>query len=173
MTMIASTPSNKNFLSPLGFKFSIKRAPHVNYFVQSVSLPSVSVGEFSFPTPFVKMPIAGDHLTFTPLDLTFKVDEDLQGYLEIFNWIQAIGFPDNFDQHKLLTEVLPGDGNGVYSDLSLTVLSSAMNPIHEVVFKDAYPSSLSSLVFDTKMQDVDYLEATVTFAYRSYTINSL
>lgn len=173
MTLIANTPSNKNFLSPLGFKFTIKRAPHVNYFVQSVNLPSVSVGGFELPTPFVKIPIAGDHLTFSPLTLTFKLDEDLMGYLELFNWIQAIGFPDSFDQHKLLTEVLPGDGNGVYSDISLTILSSAMNPIHEIVFTDAYPSSLSEISFDSKMQDVDYLEVSATFAYRSFTINSL
>lgn len=173
MTALTNTPTNKNFLSPLGFKFQIKKAPHVNYFIQSASVPSLTLGETALPSPFVRMPIAGDHIQFTPFTIVFKVDEGLKNYLELFRWIQAIGFPDRFDQYASLTTALNGSGEGVYSDITLTILSSAMNPIHEVVFKNAFPTSLSELVFTTTLQDVDYLEASATFSYQSFDIVTL
>lgn len=171
MSAYTNTPSNKSFLSPLGFKFQIKKTPNVNYYVQACSLPSLAMGEFELPNPFVKIPFAGDHLVFSPFTLTFKVDEDMKNYLEIYNWMKAIAFPDNFNQHLPLTTAAQGEG--VYSDMSLTILSSAMNPIHEVTFIDAFPTSLNELMFDTRLGDVDYLECTCTFSYRTFNIKTL
>lgn len=171
MSITTNTPSNANFLSPLGFKFQIKKAPNVNFFVQSVVMPSITLGSTYVPTPFVRQPFAGDHLEYGDLSVTFKMDEDLKSYMEIHNWLVGIGKPDNFDQYKDLT--LADKGEGVYSDLTLTILSSAMKPIHEVVFLDAFPIDLTALAFDTRLSDVDYLEATCTFKFRKYTITAL
>ena len=168
---ITNTPSNVNFLSPLGFKFQIKKAPNVNFFIQSVSLPSITLGSAYIPTPFVRQPYAGDHLEYGDLSITFKMDEDLKSYMEIHNWIVAIGKPDNFDQYKDIS--LASAGEGVYSDLNLTILSSAMKPIHEITFVDSFPIDLTPLVFDARSQDVDYLESTSTFKFRKYTITTL
>ena len=175
MAMTNTEPTNKNFLSPLGFKFSIKKTPNVNYFVQSIEMPSMQLGEASFPTPFKRMPVAGDHIEYGSLTFTFKVDEDLANYLEIYNWIKAIGFPDNFDQHKAVDPkyVRPYTGEGIYSDASLVILSSAMNPTNEVLFRDAFPVSLSNFSFDSRMMDVDYVEATAEFKFRTFDINPL
>lgn len=175
MSIINTEPSNKNFLSPLGFKFTIKKTPHVNYFVQSVNLPNVSLGESSMPTPFQRIPVAGDHIEYGDLQLTFKVDESMKNYIELYNWITAIGFPDKFDQHKAVDPkfVKYGSGEGIYSDATLVVMSSAMNPMHEIVFKEIYPSSLTDFVFDSRNTDVEYIEATVTFKFRNFTIKTL
>jgi hypothetical protein len=171
MSIATNTPSNANFLSPLGFKFQIKKAPNVNFFVQSVVMPSITLGTAYVPTPFTRQPFAGDHLEYGDLSVTFKMDEDLKSYMEIHNWLVGIGKPDNFDQYKDLT--LADKGEGVYSDLTLTILSSAMRPIHEVVFMDAFPIDLTALAFDTRLSAVDYLEATCTFKFRKYTITTL
>jgi len=84
-------PVNKNFLSPLGFKFVIKKTPHINYFIQSVSLPDITLGDTYVPTPFTRIPIAGDHIEYGDLIFTFKVDESMKNYRELYNWITAIG----------------------------------------------------------------------------------
>jgi len=152
-------PTNKNFLSPLGFKFNIKKTPNMNYFVQSVNLPSVTVGSTAIPSPFVRIPIAGDHLTYGDLTLTFKVDEDMANYIELFNWIKAIGKPDNFAQY---------DAQQVYSDATLTVLSSAYRTKQEIEFYDMFPVDLGGFTFMTTAGDVDYIESIVTFKYRNY-----
>ena len=175
MSYSNTEPANKNFLSPLGFKFVIKKTPHVNYFVQSVNLPDVELGETFLPTPFVRTPIAGDHIEYGNLTFTFKVDEAMKNYLELFNWIKAIGFPNNFEEHKAVDPkfVPTYTGDGIYSDVSLLVLSSAMNPIHEITFIEAFPVSLTDFSFDSRLQDVDYIDATATFKFRTFNITSL
>jgi hypothetical protein len=164
MSYITDEPSNKNFLSPLGFKFSIKKTPHVNYFVQNVNLPGVSLGSASIPTPFVKVPLAGDHIGYGDLQITFKVDEDMANYLEIFNWIKTIGFPDSYSQYN------PAE---VYSDATLTVLSSAMNPKFDITFVDLYPMDLGGFMFNSTAADVDYIETVATFRFRTFNITPL
>jgi hypothetical protein len=164
MSFNTTEVSNKNFLSPLGFKFSIKKTPHINYFVQSVNLPSVTLGSTAMPTPLLRVPIAGDHLTYGDLTITFKVDEALANYLEIYNWMIAIGRPDNFDQY---------DPEQTYSDATLSVLSSAMNTKHEVIFKDMFPIDLGGFTMMSTAGDVDYIESIATFKYRNFTINTL
>ena len=44
MSILDTQPTNKNFLSPLGFRFTIKKAPNLNFFVQSVNIPTLSLG---------------------------------------------------------------------------------------------------------------------------------
>lgn len=173
MPLLNTSPANKNFLSPLGFKFSIKRAPHVNYFVQSVSVPNLTLGSTSIPTPFSRIPIAGDHILFGPFTVTFKVDESLTNYLELYNWIVKIGFPDSFEQYSALDNSSPTSDAGTYSDLTLVILSSSKNPTYEITFVDAYPTSLTDIIFDTRTPDVDYVECTATFDYRKFNIKAL
>jgi len=168
---MATANINKNFLSPLGFRFSIKKTPNINYFVQSVNVPSVALGQVSVPTPFSRIPLAGDHVEYGDLTISFKVDEEMKNYMEIYNWIQAIGFPDNFSQYNDITRAQMGDG--VYSDLTLTILTSAMNPKHIITYVDAYPISLTDLEFDSRMPDVEYIEATATFRCRKFNIETL
>ena len=133
------------------------------------------LGEAQIPTPFIRMPIAGDHINYGDLQLTFKVDENMKNYLELYNWITAIGFPDNFDQHKAVDPkyVSYGSGEGVYSDATLMILSSAMNPIHEITFIDAFPVALTDFQFDSRAMDVEYIEATATFRFRKFNITTL
>ena len=180
MSATTNLPSNKNFLSPLGFTFSIKKTPNVNYFVQAATIPMLTLGQSDMQTPFVKLPIPGDHIEFGVLNITFRIDEEMRNYKEIFDWIIALGFPDNFGQFSSVATsrgkfggrvTNPASGAGVYSDATLMILNSVKAPIIEVVFKNLYPTSLSSVDFDTKFTDVDYVEASATFAYESFMLN--
>jgi hypothetical protein len=173
MSAIDNTPSNKNFLSPLNFKFQIKKAPHVNFFIQKVNIPDVKLISPEYPNPFVNAPIPGEHLTYGILDITFKVDEDLQNYLEIHNWIKALGKPQNYDQYKTIQNKKPGTGDGIYSDISLMVLSSTKMANYEIVFMDAFPVNISSVVFNTTDNDVNYIEAAASFRYTLFDINKV
>jgi hypothetical protein len=173
MTALENTPTNPNFLSPLNFKFSIKRAPHVNFFVQKVNLPAISLPTIDSPTPFVKIPQPGEHLDYADLTLSFRVDENLQNYLEIHNWIRALGKPKDFSEYKALAQNPNYTGDGLRSDLTLMILSSAKNPNYEIVFTDAYPYDISELTFDTTKSDVEFIEATATFKYILFEIKNV
>lgn len=172
--MVTGTqPSTVNFLSPLGFRLIVDRAPSVNYFVQQVSLPSVNLGQASVPTPFTRLQLGGDHVTYSELAVTFKVDENFQNYLEMLSWINGLGFPDNFGQSFDRSTRFPVPEQQALSDIKLIVLSSSKNPIHEITFVDSYPTSLTNLNFTSTISDVDHLECTTTFAFRTFNIISL
>lgn len=173
MTAIDNTPSNKNFLSPLNFKFTIKKAPHVNFFIQKVNIPMISLRQVDIPSPLVRMPIPGDHIDYANLNVTFKVDEDLQNYLEIHNWIKSLGKPEDSDQYYQIQQKDSWTGEGIYSDISVMVLSSTKMANYEIVYTDAHPVSLSGLNFTTTDTDVNYVEATATFKYTLYNINKV
>ena len=136
-------PKSTNFLSPLGYKFTIKKMPTVNFFAQAVAIPSVTVGELPIPTPFsTKIQLPGDLVTFGDLVVTFRVDEDMANYLEVFNWIKSITRIDGFEsangQATAWTNEIdsPMGEEKVFSDASLYVLNSAMNPNKEITFTD-------------------------------------
>ena len=129
-------PKSTNFLSPLGYKFTIKKMPTVNFFAQAVAIPSVTVGELPIPTPFsTKIQLPGDLVTFGDLVVTFRVDEDMANYLEVFNWIKSITRIDGFEsangQATAWSNEIdsPMGEEKVFSDASLYVLNSAMNPV--------------------------------------------
>jgi len=166
-------PDNPNFLSPLGFNFGIKKLPNTNYFVQSVNVPSVQMGDAIMPTPFVNIPTIGDRITYAEFQVSFKVDEDLRNYIELYDWMVQLGFPESFDQAKNIY----GSGtsvdfriDGPYSDATITILNSAMRPNLEVLFEDAYPISLSDLQFSATGPSVDYIECQATFRYKLFRI---
>jgi len=170
MSAIDNTPSNKNFLSPLNFKFQIKKAPHVNFFIQKVNIPQILLVSPEIPNPFVKVPIHGEHLNYSDLSVTFKVDEDLQNYLEIHEWIKSLGKPHDFEQFKKIEEKKSWTGDGIYSDITVSILSSTKSPNYEVTYVDAHPVSLSGLEFNTTDDNVNYVEATAIFKYTLYDI---
>jgi hypothetical protein len=173
MTAVDNTPENKNFLSPLNFKFQIKKAPHVNFFIQKVNIPGITMLSPTPNNPFVKTPYPGDHLNFGDLSISFKVDEDLQNYLEIHNWMRALGKPENFEQYKTIQNQPIMSGDGIYSDIGIVVLSSAKMPNYEITYTDAFPISLSDINFTTKDLSVNYIEASATFKYTYYTITNI
>ena len=78
MSATDNQPENNNFLSPLGFRFIVKKLPLVNFFCQSASLPSVSLTETEIPNPLIRIPLAGTKLTYAPLDIRFRVDKDMK-----------------------------------------------------------------------------------------------
>ena len=161
--------TNKNFLSPLNFRFSLKRAPHVNFFIQAVNLPGLSLPEIDVSNPLIRVPYAGDHLLYDELQITYKVDENLRNYMELHEWIRALG-KRSFDEYRAIANKPKTTGESLKSDISLTILTSNKNANYEVVFKDAFPTNVSGVDFKTTDEDVDYIEASATFRYTTYDI---
>ena len=174
MSALDNTPTNRNFLSPLNFKFTLRRAPHVNFFLQKVNLPQVSINPTpTYSNPLIDIPLAGEFVTFSPLSINFRVDEDLQNYLEIFNWIKALGDYGRDGDYAKLQNAAPGSDYGLYSDISLMVLSSTKMPNYEIVFMDAFPTTISAMTFNTTDNDVSYMEAQAEFRYTIFEIKNI
>jgi hypothetical protein len=124
-------------------------------------------------TPFHNLYITPDKLEYGDFTLTFRVDEEMVSYLELYNWLLGITFPDNFDQYGDLTTRDQGDSSGVYSDATLSILNSSKNVNIEVQFEDLFPVSLSEILMDVKSSDINYVEATASFKYKNFTITAV
>ena len=169
---------NRNFLSPTGFKFGLKRSPGVAFFCNQANIPSLDLGIAEQPSYLKDIPIPGDKIQFGDLNLRFLVDEDLVNFMEIQNWIRGLGFPESLAEFQELRDqsILGPMGKStedVYSDGTLQILSSNLVPKFQVVFSDLFPYSLSTVTFDATDTDIEYFTADVAFKYTIYEITDL
>lgn len=165
--------TNINFLIAHRFRVVLRRSPGVVYFCQEAALPGITLGSATQATPFVDIPIYGDKLAFEDFSMTFAVDEDMSNYLEIFDWMVGIGFPQGFEQFRKLVKPDFSHYANVKSDLMVTILDNSENPFMNVHFRDCYPTSISGLNFDTKVSDANSIPATVTFKYTIFTFHRI
>ena len=187
---LARQPDKLDYASPTQFKFGIHQLPKVEFFTLSANVPGISAGVVTRATPFKDIPIVGDKLTYENLSITFLVDEYLENYISLHNWMTGIGFPTDRQEFRTFRDVTsntPASGKtpttdlvgkaipdrALYSDAYLMVLSNKNNAIVEVNFQNIFPISLGGLDFTQNVTDVEYVTATADFAYQIYEINTL
>ena len=169
---------DRNFLQPSGFQMIISRAPKVAYFGNAVNVPDLLLGTTIQPTQALKnLPQPGEVIEFGDLTLRFLVDENMENYIEVQNWIRGIGFPETLDQIYDLQEDTEGvarpdlqNGMNIYSDGTLIVYDSLSNPNFKIHFENMFPYSLSTIQFDATLSDTEYFTAEVSFKYLNYSI---
>ena len=170
---------NRNFLAPVGFKFGWQRTPSVAFFCNEANIPDITLGVAEQPSYLRDIPTPGDKIQFGDLNLRFLVDEDLGNFVEIQNWIRGLGYPESlkeiFDLQKEKDRVDTYDSGlmDIYSDGTLTVLTSSQNPKFKIMFKDLWPYNLTTLNFDATDTDIEYFTAEVSFKYTIYEITNL
>tara|TARA_S200000501_G_scaffold298862_1_gene285476 strand:+ start:1154 stop:1705 length:552 start_codon:yes stop_codon:yes gene_type:complete len=163
---------NRNFLSPVGFKFNISKTPKVNFFSNSARIPEILLGTSVQPSYLKDIEVPGDKLQYGDFSLRFLVDEELENYMSIHNWLTGLGFPETTQQFKDLTTDSDNirDGKEAFSDGSLHILNSNYRDVAIVKFNDMFPTSLSSLEFEATDMDINYFTAEVVFKYTVYNI---
>ena len=173
---------NRNFLSPVGFKFGLKRSPAIAFFCNEANIPSIDLGIAEQPSYLKDIPIPGDKLQFGDLSLRFLVDEDLKNFMEVQNWMRGLGYPESLaefadlDESGQLADAFGKFKNArddIYSDGTLQILSSNLVPQFQVQFSDLFPYSLSTIRFDATDTDIEYFTADVSFKYTIYRITDL
>ncbi len=165
--------SNRNFLSPVGFKFTLTKEPKVAFFCNSARIPEIALSLVQQPSYLKDLDVPGGKLQYGDLTLRFLVDEDMVNYMAIHNWLTGLGFPESTKQYKdLITEDTIQDPKKAFSDGTLYILDSSYNTSATVKFKDLFPISLSSLEFNSTLTDVQYFTADVIFKYTIYNITT-
>lgn len=168
--MTFNSDIGRNPLSQIEFKFILQRAPNIEFFLQRCNIPQINLPDVKQPNPFVDIPHAGDHISFGPLAIEFKVDENLKNYREIQEWLYGLGFPQENQQYADLVNSGVALDKGLKSDVSVVVNNSLKRANFEFTFKDAFPTSLSSLQFDVSHTEQVYQECLATFSFTYFTI---
>ena len=176
---------NRNFLSPVGFKFQIGKMPGVDFYCQSASIPAISMGTANQPTRLNNIYQPGDELYYEPLFVKFLIDENMKNYYQVHDWIRRICTPVASQEFTYNTQDDGADDRVPYkprddknyakwgdnqwkSDCSMFVLSSNYQPVSEFVFRDCIPVSLTTLNFDSSVSDVNFFTAEVSFRYNYF-----
>ena len=164
---IRNQPTNINQLNVVSFETNFLRMPGVNYFCQRVSIPGINLSNTILSTPYANIPIEGDVLEFEDLTIGFIVDEDMQNYLELYNWLKSIGFPEKFPQYD-------NETSSIKSDVNKLIHTNKSNPNYSIVFKDVFPISLGTIAFDTNATALDPIVINAGFKYSgAFTVNKL
>ena len=99
--------------------------------------------------------------------------------MEIQRWIRGLGYPDSLNEFELLeaqAEIFgrySNDQDNIYSDGTLSILSSNLVPKFQIFFRNLFPYSLSTMTFDATQSDQEYFTADVSFKYAIYTITDI
>ncbi|MBT3281401.1 MAG: hypothetical protein HN374_00345 [Cryomorphaceae bacterium] len=174
MAKSSNQPKNLNYFIPTGFKFTIEKIPNVNFFCQSANLPGLSAGQAILTTPLRDIPIAGDKVQYNELRVRFIIDEELKNWLEVYDWIKGITFPDNLDQYKNLAVAnVPNPKGELYSDGTLSILTSNKNIQYVAKFTDLFPVDLTDIEMSSDVADAEVVAADATFAYSTYNIERI
>tara|TARA_R100001082_G_scaffold106751_1_gene79908 strand:- start:2229 stop:2777 length:549 start_codon:yes stop_codon:yes gene_type:complete len=167
--------TNKNFLSPIGFMFLLDKARKTSFLCQRATLPTMTLGDVNIPTRgLVPIPVEGN-MRYTDLTIDFLVDEDLSNYMELHNWMRALGTPSDVGERADWYQAnrnTPGE-DVRFSDATLQVLNNNNIANFDVVFKSVFPIELSSLPFDVTAGDNNFMVATATFQYILYEVRNV
>ncbi len=187
---LSRQPTKLDYSSPTQFKFSINQLPKVEFFTTTANLPGITLPAATYNTPYKNIPTIGEKPEFEDLNITFIVDEYLENYISIHEWLTGTGFPKSrtqFSNYRTNTANNPTDSKavsvdivgsatpdkGMYGDATLTILTNKNNPVVEVRFQDVFPTGLGGLEYTQTATDVEYLTTQVTFQYKIYEIVTL
>jgi len=152
---------NRNYLAPIGFQLDLDIFPSVDFMCQRANLPGIAMPVTDVPTRFRTYPIVpGGGVTYDDLTVTFLVDEDLENYISIHNWII-----DNGNGYEMeTTEDYPR-----YSNARLLILTSNFNVNHIIDYENVFPYNLTPVNFDAGDTGSEYFTASVSFKFTRYT----
>jgi hypothetical protein len=165
MTALNRNPENTNFLQPTKFLLTFSRIVDTQYFCQTVSIPSISLGEVDRVTPFLDMYSPGTKLTYQPLEISFMIDEEMQSWKNLYDWFISIADPEGFAGRRQGNEL---QQIKYFSDATLTVLNNLNNPVLRIAFTNVFPLTMSSIDFDTRLSADTMITCSATFRYQSY-----
>jgi len=173
------TNINKSVLNRNNFRLVIDKVPTVEYYVRTVNIPGVQFGE-TVQSAGVGLDafFPGDKASFDTLEVGFLVDEDLENFTEIYNWIDSIVPLSDPALYGTYTEtavsstnVLQSQANDLnqYSDITLVVNTNKNIPNRYIRFHDCFPVALGSIDFESGADSEPAL-VNVSFRFSYYDI---
>lgn len=166
MATTTTTLAQVNYLQPTSFKLIVKRQRFANleFFAQSVDLPSVTVPASTLPFKRADAHMPGDKIQFSEFNIDIIADENLQAYQEVLEWMTQ-NVNNSFKPTTAIT--FDNEDTSTY-DMTLSILSSHNNTTREVRFKSAFPISLGNLQMNASQTGNDIIVFPVTFMYSTF-----
>ncbi len=172
---------NKSILNRNNFRLLIDKVPTVEYYVRTCNIPGVQFSEAVQAAGLgIDAFFPGDKASFDTLEVSFIVDEDLENFTEMYNWIDSIVPISNTKNFETYTETAKNKSNVLasidndrnqYSDITLVVNTNKNIPNRFIRFHDAFPISLGSIELESGA-DAEPAICTVSFRFTFYEIKT-
>ena len=165
---------NRNFLSGVAFKFNLAKFPKVDFFSNSAIIPVLNL-ELAQQASYLKnIAVPGERLTYGDFTLRFLVDENMENYKSVYDWLTGLGFPETTKEFADIIKDSDGqtDPKEAFCDGTLRILNSNYREVAKVKFSDLFPISLTSLEFDATNTDVQFFTAEASFKYTLYKLST-
>ena len=169
-TLTGSTTglNNVNLLQPTAFKLIVDRKnfPNLEFFCQSVAHPAMDLPAADVPYSRIgNIAMAGDKLNFTELECMIIVDENMNAYTEMYNWMQRlVQTPQKSRLDRSLTDTTPP----TYSDVTLAILSSHNNVTRKIRYIDCVPTSLGDIQFESTASGNEFITFAASFRFNYF-----
>tara|TARA_Y100001973_G_C5200000_1_gene336898 strand:+ start:1319 stop:1837 length:519 start_codon:yes stop_codon:yes gene_type:complete len=164
--LLGNFPTTSNLLTANQFKFNTSRIPILSEYVIGVNIPSIEFVSAELNTAFgVNIPTATGKYIFEDLTVSFLVDEELESWREIYEWMIRLG-PMNENSEQIMY-------NDCYDSTTigeLTILNSAYKPKFRYKFYNMFPISLTGFSFTTTAADSIQLSSSATFRFSYYDV---
>ena len=158
--------NNLNYLQPTAFKLTIDRKHFQNleFFAQTILHPNLTMNPIEVPYQRISsVPFAGDKLTFSELTCMIIVDENLNSYTEMYNWMNRLVVTTERSPINRKDDIPP-----TTADITLSILSSHNNKTRTIRYLDCLPISLGDMTLETTGGDVQYITYPATFRFSTF-----
>jgi len=159
---------NVNYLQPTGFKIIIERTrlPNFTFFAQTVNHPTMTVDAAEVPFRGIRsVPQPGDTLTFGELQMQAIIDEDMNSYIELYNWIKSSACEPIIPEAGRSEGLIPTVG-----DIKVCILNSKNNVSNIITYQNAFPTSVGQISLESTIDIVTYPTFDVSFRFSEFTI---
>ena len=163
---MAELTENFNYMQPTSFKLVIDRRnyPNLEFFCQNVTHPGMIMNPVELPVRrLAGLPFPGDTLTFNELSTNILLDENLESYTEMFNWIRRLLENNMFDNNASGKATQPN-----YADITLSILSSHNNQTKQVRYIDCVPTSLGDINFESTSSGQEFITFAASFRFNYF-----
>lgn len=167
------TPSVVNPLQVTGFELKITKLPELSFWIKNATLPSISLTETRQATPFEDIPHLGDKVEVGQFSITFTVDEKMNNYQALYDWIRLIGFAESYDdlaqwKNKWYDVGVSGKDSdyGLTSDASLSIKGVNGATVRVLTFKDLWVTELSGIQLTDESSETTYVTCDATFRFK-------
>tara|TARA_E500000178_G_scaffold352602_1_gene416403 strand:- start:644 stop:1192 length:549 start_codon:yes stop_codon:yes gene_type:complete len=160
--------NNLNLLQPNAFKLIIDRKNFSNleFFAQAVIHPDISVQAADVAYQRISsIAMAGDKLTFGELSAMIILDENLNSYIEMYNWVNRL--VESNDRTPINRDVAKPP---TYCDITLSILSSHNNQTRKVKYIDCVPTGLGNISFESTSGGEAFITYPANFRFSYFEI---
>lgn len=155
------------------FTLTFAKLPTVTLYCQKAPIPRVSLSYTKIGTPFAWIKEPDTKPEFGDWTIQFKLDKNVNAYIELFNWWNGLAFPQSHDEYVALKGSVERDRRELFSDATLTILDNVNHINMRVNFVDVFPTDISEVDFQTTVQDAQFLDVNATFGYQRFTLENI